>query len=116
MEQISYSDYPVKRKHTSIPEEIKNLIIDSNEYSEDDIENIEDCGFDMHEVKSPFILADNEFDLAEANNTLIEINVKKVKTCIFTGGAFYSIYEKTNDDSYLIHGNEEEGFNIFHLV
>ncbi len=68
-------------------------------------------------MESPFIIADNTFDLREANNDLHEINVKRVKTVRFTGGSLYIVFEKTGDgDSYIIQGNFEEGFNIFNLI
>lgn len=67
-------------------------------------------------VRSPFIIADNFFDISEANNTLEEYNVTQVRMVTFTGGSMFTEYEKNGDDSYIVYGNREEGFNIFNLI
>lgn len=105
--------------------------IDKNNFTSDKISDdlkaligeslVEDLGnskVKITTVQSPFILADNCFDLRECNNMLEEFGVKRVETVQFTGGSFYIIFEKLSDDSdsYIIHGNDEEGFNIFNLL
>lgn len=89
------------------------------------IEELQNAHVTLTQVQSPFIIADNQFDLREANNYVIELNVRKIKTVSFTGGNYYTEYEKKagNMDintglnlSYVIQGNGEEGFNIFQLI
>ena len=89
---------------------LEDLIKGEDEYLLDKIQN-----YKLFNVESPFILADNGFDLSEANNDLLEIGVKRIKTVQFNGGNFYIIFEKTSDDSYVIQGNSEEGYSIFKL-
>lgn len=67
----------------------------------------------LREVESPFILADNDFDLRECNNDLIEIGVERSKVVSFNGGAFYIEYVKSAETSIVVQGNSEEGYNIF---
>ena len=68
-------------------------------------------------VKTPFILPGNYFDLHEANNTVESVNVNITETATFTGGAHYEIYEvlDLSKPSFVVQGNEEEGFNLFLL-
>lgn len=109
---IDYSNY--EKEGQVIPEDILKAIEEVEGYdsfSEED-------NFFLIEVESPFILADNEFDLHESNNKIIEVNVKAIKTVSFTGGNYYQIYEKDDKtlDSYILMGNEEEGYNIFKFI
>jgi hypothetical protein len=67
----------------------------------------------LREVESPFILADNDFDLRECNNDLIEIGVERSKVVSFNGGSFYIEYVKSAETSIVVQGNSEEGYNIF---
>jgi len=71
--------------------------------------------FKLREVESPFIIADNDFDLRECNNELIEIGVERSKVVSFNGGAFYIEYIKTDEIAIVVQGNSEEGYNIFIL-
>lgn len=110
MINIEYSPYLSKR-NDKLSEELIEIISQHDEYFLEKVVSIVT-------VESPFILADNNFDLREANNEMLEINVNRTKTVSFTGGACYIVYEKTPNTpySYIIHGNEEEGFNVFNLI
>ncbi len=111
MKTINYSPYDEK-KGDILPKQIYDLILDKFP----NFEEIDYCSvFKIRNVQSPFILADNEFDLSEANNDLYESGVKRTQTVQFTGGSFYIIFEKDSNDSIIIHGNMEEGYNIFLL-
>lgn len=119
MKNINYSPYDLQGHHRlrqpqgdTLPKKIYDLIRDKFP----NFEEIEYCSvFKIRNVESPFILADNTFDLSEANNDLYEFGVKRTKTVQFTGGCFYIVYEKDSNDSIIIHGNMEEGYNIFLL-
>lgn len=109
---IKETDYTEITK-TKISEELEELIRQEDGDIIDDI--IDNC--QVITVSSPFILPDNEFDLREANNDLLEINVKRVKNVSFTGGNFYIEFIKDGDDDcYVIQGNQEQGYNIFNLI
>ncbi len=109
MIEINYSPYEDKGKGDKIPKDISELLKKKSPY-------FEQYGkFKIRKVESPFILADNEFDLRECNNELIEIGVKRNKVITFTGGAFYIEFIK-DGEGIILHGNEEEGYNIFLLI
>jgi hypothetical protein len=101
--KIDYSEI----KNEVIPDEIKNSFQDVD-FS--DINKIQ-----MRKVKSPFIIADNYFDLAESNNDMEFHNVFLKEHVSFTGGDMYSIYEKDDPGlpAYILQGNDEQGFNLF---
>lgn len=109
---IKEEDYSEITK-TKISKELEELIREEDGDIIDDI--IDNC--QVITVSSPFILADNEFDIPDCNNYLLEINVKRTKLVSFTGGNFYVEYVKDDcDDCYVINGNEEQGYNIFNLI
>ena len=109
---IKKTDYSEITK-TQISKDLEELIRQEDGDIIDDI--MDNC--QVITVSSPFILADNDFDLREANNDILEINVKKTKRVSFTGGNFYTEYVKDGDDDcYVIQGNQEEGYNIFNLI
>jgi hypothetical protein len=107
MNKINYSPYD--EKSDKIPDEIMKLIKSKNPYFADEIKHSK---VKIRQVQSPFILADNIFDLSEANNDLYEIGVKRTKTVEFTGGSMYIEFVK-DGEGIIVHGNEEEGYNIF---
>ena len=113
MIKIEYSPYPHRRTDKLSEEQIE-IISKHDSYF---IEEMED-NVSIVNVESPFILADNDFDLHEANNEILEINVVRTKSVSFTGGAYYMVYEKqpNTNHSYVIQGNSEEGYNIFNLI
>jgi hypothetical protein len=104
--KIDYSTYEVEGDEVS--QEILDLIEEEYGY-----ELYGD--FKLREVTSPFIIADNDFDLRESNNEIIEIGVERSKVVSFNGGAFYIEYVKSADTSIVVQGNSEEGYNIFIL-
>jgi hypothetical protein len=108
---MSKIEYDVIEGKETISDELKELlgsdISEMLEYSN----NVR-----IRTVESPFIIANNFFDLREANNTLEEYNVTQVRMVTFTGGSMFTEYEKNGDDSYIIFGNQIEGFNIFNLI
>lgn len=107
-------DYSTIEESDTMSNELESLFQNKCPMILDDIQS---GHYKISTVKSPFILADNEFDIAEANNTLEEINVRRIQIGSFTGGAFYIVYEKIGEvDNYIIHGNDEEGYNIFNLI
>lgn len=111
MEKIDYSTYDVDSDILS--DNIVNLINNKDPYLLDEIiDHVK-----IFNVSSPFILADNYFDLREANNETYEIGVIKTKVITFNGGAFYSEYIKDEsvEDNIIINGNDEEGYSIFIL-
>jgi len=108
MTERDYSN--VEGDYNDLPSDIK-LILESN-IDVYILEDLEDSACQLRKVKSPFILADNDFDLREANNTLEEYNVDRVEQGTFTGGGFYNVYTTTST-GVIVHGNEEEGYNIF---
>lgn len=101
-------------------------VIEGKDPISDELEEL--LGFDISEmleysdnvrirtVESPFIIANNFFDLREANNTLEVYNCTELRMVTFTGGSMFTEYEKNGDDSYIVYGNQEEGFNIFNLI
>lgn len=108
--KIDYSPYGLDSDDVS--KEILDLI--EQEYGDE--LNIDNTGsIKIRNVESPFIIADNEFDLHEANNDLIEIGVERSKVVSFSGGAFYIEYVKSADTAIVVQGNSEEGYNIFIL-
>lgn len=111
MDTIDYSPYEEEHGDT-LSQELIDIIIKTDPHFG---YSIEDSLFKIREVESPFILSDNYFDLREANNTTIEVGVNKTKSVSFTGGSFYNIYEKVSENSFIVHGNDEEGYNIFIL-
>lgn len=114
MIKIDYTQVYYLEESEPLSDELTNLLKNKCSYILDDLLNSK---YKVSTVKSPFILADNNFDIEEANNTLEEINIKRVTLGSFTGGAIYIIYEKIGDiDNYIIHGNNEEGYNIFNLI
>lgn len=64
MVKISYDTYD--ESGDSVPRYIKDLIL-----RKDPNFDLDYGKFKLRQVKSPFILADNQFDLREANNTII---------------------------------------------
>lgn len=109
MKEIKYETY--NEDGDNIPKEIKDLILKKSPY----FDEIDYSNFVIRNVESPFILADNNFDLAEANNEIIEIGVDRTKCVTFTGGSMYIEFVKNSDQAIIVHGNPEEGFNIFIL-
>lgn len=110
--EIDYSTYDVESDEVS--QELLDLI--EKEYGDElYLEDNYHSGIKVRNVESPFILADNYFDLREANNDIIEIGVEIKKTITFNGGAFYNEYIKVSDPAIVVHGNGEEGYNIFIL-
>lgn len=110
MIEINYSPYSEK-KGDIIPKDIYDLILKKDTYFGDEINQRK---FKIRNVESPFILADNVFDLRESNNDLYEIGVKRTKLVEFTGGAMYIEFVK-DGEGVIVHGNDEEGYNIFIL-
>ena len=108
MEGINYSEINGK---DVISKELEELF---GEYVSEELEFAENV--QIREVKSPFILADNDFDLREANNMLEVFGVVKTEQFVFTGGGIAIVYEKVGKVGYIVHGNDEEGYNIFKLV
>jgi len=108
--KINYSTY-FEEISDKLSDEMIDLIENKDPYL---LEELEESKFKIRQVESPFILADNEFDLREANNTLYEIGVKRTKVVQFTGGAIYIEFVK-DGEGVIIHGNQEEGYNIFIL-
>lgn len=104
--EIDYSTYDVEGDEVS--KEILDLIKEKYPYGLYG-------DFKLREVESPFIIADNDFDLRECNNHLIEIGVERSKVVSFNGGAFYIEYIKVADTAIVVQGNREEGYNIFIL-
>lgn len=110
MKKIDYSPYGLNS------DDVSQELIELIEAEFGDELYIDDTGsIKIRNVESPFIIADNDFDLHEANNNLIEIGVKRNKVVSFSGGAFYIEYIKTDDTSIVVQGNSEEGYNIFIL-
>ena len=109
MIEINYSPYSEK-KGDIIPKDIFDIISKKDPY----FDAIEYDKFKIRNVQSPFILADNVFDLQEANNSCYEIGVKRTKVVEFTGGAMYIEFVK-DGEGIIVHGNDEEGYNIFIL-
>jgi hypothetical protein len=103
--KINYSNY-YEKKSDVIPQNIID-ILKSKRIDYGDFNKVK-----LRQVEEPFILADNEFDLREANNNIYEIGVKRVKTVTFPGGCYYAEYHK-DGDSIIIQGNYDEGYNIF---
>ena len=103
--KVNYSNY-YEKKSDVIPQNIID-ILNSKKIDYRDFDKVK-----IRQVEEPFILADNEFDLREANNDIYQIGVKIVKTVTFTGGCYYAEYVK-DGDGIIIQGNYEEGYNIF---
>lgn len=95
----------------NITDELKELF---GPYIEEELEFAR--AVNIRTVQSPFILPDNYFDLREANNTTECYNVKEIRTVSFTGGSLFTEYEKDGENSYIVHGNSEEGYNVFNLI
>lgn len=114
MEKIDY--FGNYTEFGPFPEELKPVIENYNNNSGGYIPEdfLVDNSFKVWNVDSPFILADNDFDIDEINNELIEIGVKKVKVVSFTGGSLYIEYTKEKE-GIIIHGNNGDGYNIFIL-
>ncbi len=110
MEKINYSPYFDKTSDV-LSDEMIEIIENKYPYFVDEIKHSK---IKIRQVESPFILADNEFDLSEANNDTYDIGVKRTKTVQFTGGSMYIEYVK-DGEGIVIHGNIEEGYNIFIL-
>lgn len=108
--KINYSTY-FEEISDELSDEMIVLLENKDPYL---LEELKESKFKIRQVESPFILADNEFDLHEANNTLYEIGVKRTKVVQFTGGAIYIEFVK-DGEGVIIHGNQEEGYNIFIL-
>jgi hypothetical protein len=109
MTQINYSPF-FDKKGDVIPKEIHELILKKDPY----FDAIKYGKFKIRNVQSPFIIADNGFDLQEANNKCYEIGVKRTKSVEFTGGAMYIEFAK-DGEGIIVHGNDTEGYNIFIL-
>jgi len=110
----SYEFDTIKGDWSKVEKSIKDLIESKMGYV---VEDMEDSNCQVIHVNTPFILADNGFDLREANNTLEEVNAEITEQVSFTGGGFYNIYKvkDVSKPSIIVHGNIEEGFNIFIL-
>jgi hypothetical protein len=106
--EIDYSPYE-ETESDIIPDNIKTIIEEKNWVV------LDDYIVKVRNVKSPFMLADNSFDLRECNNDIYLHGAEKTKEIIFTGGAMLIECEKTEDLSFILHGNDEEGYNIFIL-
>ena len=91
---------------------IRDTIIKYDKYCDIDFSNTQ-----VHNVKSPFTIADNSFDLRESNNTIYELNADRIECVKFTGGSFLITYvvKDRSKLSMVVQGNDEEGFNIFIL-
>ena len=113
MIEINYSPYSEK-KGDIIPKDIYDLILKKDPYFDAIEYAIKYAKFKIRNVQSPFILADNSFDLQEANNKCYEIGVKRTKSVEFTGGAMYIEFAK-DGEGIIVHGNDNEGYNIFIL-
>ena len=109
MTEINYSPF-FDKKGDVIPKEIYELILNKDPH----FDAIKYGKFKIRNVQSPFILADNSFDLQEANNKCYEIGVKRTKSVEFTGGAMYTEFAK-DGEGIIVHGNDNEGYNIFIL-
>lgn len=110
MEQIDYNIFDKETESDIIPIEIFNILNDTS-YGDD----IENSIVKVRKVTSPFILADNVFDLRECNNDIYEHGVERTKIVEFTGGSFYAEYVKTEDLAFILHGSTYEGYNLFIL-
>lgn len=110
MEKINYSPYD-EESSDKISEDLIEIINKKYKFFMDDHE---ESDFKIYEVDSPFILADNFFDISDANNDLYEIGVKRTKEVSFTAGAMYIEFVK-DGDGVIIQGNEIEGYNVFIL-
>lgn len=110
MEKIDYNIFDIETETDVIPTEILEILNDTS-YGED----IDGTIVKVRQVQSPFILADNIFDLRECNNDCYEHGVERTKIVEFTGGSFYAEYIKTNDLAFILHGSSYEGYNIFIL-
>lgn len=110
MKNINYSPY-FEKKSDDIPDEIIKVIEKKYPYLMEEFEHLK---VKIRQVESPFILADNIFDLREANNDIYEIGVKKIKEVQFTGGSRYTEFVK-DGEGIIVHGNLEEGYNFFIL-
>jgi hypothetical protein len=105
--EIDYSEPEM----VQIPQNILDLLLVKDPY-------LDTTEAQIINVESPFIIANNYFDLRESNNDMILIGVNCVKTVTFTGGSFYTIYEKdeSSEVSCIFQGNEIEGYNLFMLI
>jgi hypothetical protein len=114
MEKIDYFGNYIE--FGPFPEELKPVIENHNNNSREYIPEdfLVDNFFKVWNVDTPFILADNDFDIDEINNELIEIGVKRAKVVSFTGGSLYIEYTKEKE-GIIIHGNSGDGYNIFIL-
>ncbi len=110
METIDYTIEIEDNISDEIPQPIIDIVSNQNIGEELEYSTVK-----VRHVESPFLLADNEFDMREANNDLFESGVEKTKLTQFTGGAVIVEYIKKDDLSFIVHGNEEEGYNIFIL-
>lgn len=107
MIERDYSE--INGKYNELPSDIR-LIIESN--MSHLTEELEYSNVQLRKIKSPFIMADNDFDLRECNNTFGKYNVDKVEQGSFTGGGIYIIYTTTST-GIIVQGNGEEGYNVF---
>jgi hypothetical protein len=103
-----------KGKYKSLPTDVKEIL--EKEFASI-IDEIEYGNCEVRFVKSPFSIGDNTFDLSEANNTMEVINAVQTQSTCFTGGSCIMVYEVVDKSkpSIILHGNDEEGFNIFML-
>ena len=108
MEQIDYNIFDIETESDAIPAEILEILNDTSYGDEVDCSIVK-----VREVTSPFILADNVYDLRECNNDMYEHGVERTKIVEFTGGSFYAEYVKTEDLAFILHGSMEEGYNLF---
>ena len=100
-------------------DDIEQEIIDLIKYNDISFyDNIINSKVRLFNVESPFILADNYFDLNDDNNEQLLINTISTKTVIFTGGCQYDIIVKVNSSnlSFVVQGTVEEGYNIFIII
>ncbi len=115
MKTMIEMDYTkIRGKWDNIDQTLKTIIENKFDYIVEDLE----CGEVVAtKVNTPFILADNEFDLREGNNDRESLNVYITEQGSFTGGGFYDIYEVVDKTkpALILHGNGEEGYNIFIL-
>jgi len=122
-EKVKFDFSRIPKKCPEILENIKNIIITTiEEYSEypldeEEWENIFSRAV-IRKAKAYMIIANNNFDLNEANNYIYTANVKILQEVCFTGGSYFTSYEieDTTKPSYIIQGNLEEGYNIFELI
>lgn len=106
MKEINLS--PHTEKGDKLTKELKSLISKLAPNLE-----VEHSKFKIRKSEFPFRISDNKFDLHLGSSKLFEKDVRRKKIYCFTGGSLIIEYEINGDSPLIIHGNDEEGYNIF---